>query len=95
MYTALLAKQPQQQQPPQDKTAETIRVLTEKINRLLESSGSGSGSRGVQVEVEALAAAEVDRRTIQATERMAPGILDGGTMITTVGHVDLILNTAV
>jgi hypothetical protein len=94
MYTALLAKQPQQQQPPQDKTAETIRVLTEKINRL-ESSGNGSGSTGVQVEVEALAAAEVDRRTIQATERMAPGILDGGTMITTVGHVDLILNTAV
>jgi hypothetical protein len=94
MYTALLAKQPQQQQPPQDKTAETIRVLTEKINRL-KSSGNGSGSPGVQVEVEALAAAEVDRRTIQATERMAPGILDGGTLITTVGHVDLILNTAV
>jgi hypothetical protein len=44
LYTALLAKQPQQQQPPpQDKTAETIRVLTDKINRL-ELSGSGSGS---------------------------------------------------
>ena len=45
LYTALLAKQPQQQQPPppQDKTAETIRVLTDKINRL-EASGSSSAS---------------------------------------------------
>ena len=44
LYTALLAKQPQQQQQqPQDKTAETIRVLTDKINRL-EASGSSSGS---------------------------------------------------
>jgi hypothetical protein len=43
LYTALLAKQPQQLQPTQDKTAETIRVLTDKINRL-ESSGSRSGS---------------------------------------------------
>ena len=39
LYTALLAKQPQQQPQPQDKTTETIRVLTDKINRL-EASGS-------------------------------------------------------
>jgi hypothetical protein len=48
LYTALLAKQPQQQQQqPQDKTAETIRVLTDKINRL-EASGSTSGSGGTR-----------------------------------------------
>jgi acyl transferase domain-containing protein len=49
----------------------------------------------VQVEVEALAAAEVDRRTIQAMERMGSGIAGDMIMTTIVGHVDLILNTTV
>jgi hypothetical protein len=51
----------------------------------------------VQVEVEALAtvAAEEDKRTIPAMERMESGIAGGMIMITIVGHVDSISNTTV
>jgi hypothetical protein len=44
LYAALIAKQPQQIPPLQDKTAATIKALTVKINRL--EGGSGSGGRG-------------------------------------------------
>ena len=42
LYTALMAKHPQQQTILQDTTASTIKALTDNINRL----ESGSGGRG-------------------------------------------------
>jgi len=44
LYAALMAKQPQPQQPLQDNTAATIKALTDKINRL--ESGNSSTKRG-------------------------------------------------
>jgi hypothetical protein len=49
----------------------------------------------VQVGVEAVAAAEADRRTIPAMERMVSAIAGDMIMITIAGHVDLISNTTV
>jgi hypothetical protein len=51
----------------------------------------------VQVEVAALtaAAAKEDRRTTPATARMESATAGDMTMITTVGHADLISSTAV
>jgi hypothetical protein len=47
LFAALMAKQPQQEQPLQDTTAATIKALTEKINKLESGSGGrGSGGRG-------------------------------------------------
>jgi hypothetical protein len=43
---ALIAKQPQQIPPLQDKSAATIKALTDKINRLEGGSGGGGGGRG-------------------------------------------------
>jgi hypothetical protein len=79
-------------QPLQDNTAATIKALTDKINRLEQGGSStkrGGGSGRVKGEESGI------RDGYSLMERTAGGTLDVGTMITTVGHVDLILNTTV
>jgi hypothetical protein len=84
-----MAKQPQPQ-PLQDNTAATIKALTDKINRLESGSSSnkrgGGGSSGQ-------GSGKRQKGWLLPNRRIASGTQDGGIMITTVGHADLISNT--
>ena len=86
LFAALMAKQPQQQQPLQDTTAATIKALTDKINRFESGSGGrGSGGRGHTEDTDHLEATASLEIMMVVLEQQGDG-----TMTTTVGHVDII-----